>query len=90
MEQNYSGILPLKQTRSKPTNEISENWSGARFLKFLGVTFLFAVFCGMAIVGMWYFSSFFKNDSYKMVVFFLVLIGVSNVAAKYLIWSMEY
>lgn len=58
-------------------------------LKLAFFTSCFAIFCILVIVGAWYVSQWFQNESYKAVVFFLDLISVSNMTSKYAIWIIK-
>ena len=59
-------------------------------LKHVVFTVAFVLFCIGSAVAIWYFTAMFSNDSYKAVVFFLVLIVVSNVAGKYVVWCINH
>lgn len=58
-------------------------------LKLAFLTSCFALVCIGIVVAAWYVSQWFANESYKAVVFFLDLIGISNMTSKYSIWAMK-
>ena len=76
------------QTQTHTTTQSSKSFLQALLyeIKLAFFTISFVFFCVCAIVGAWYISQMFHNNSYKAVVFFLDLIAVSNIATKYLIW----
>jgi hypothetical protein len=82
-QQPYISTRPL----ARPTENVGE---AVGFAKLFFVTLTFVLFCAATIAGVWYFSTFFQNDSYKMVSSFLLLIVVANVVCKYWLWYWRH
>jgi hypothetical protein len=53
-------------------------------------TLTLGLFFAITTAGVWYFWTFFQNDSYKLVSSFLLLIMVSNILSKYGLWYLRH
>lgn len=67
----------------------SKQGTGERSGKRAAVTLGFLGFCGSAVAGMLYLVQQFQNGSYRAMVVFLVVISISNVSSKYMIWMAQ-